>query len=96
MKNNYQPAPIDTTRVILPEELTGLTEEMACHVHEIWAAGRVREGWTYGPERNDRLKTHPGLVPYEELSDAEQEYDRQTVVQTLKLILKLGFEIRKK
>ena len=34
-------------------------------------------------------------MPYEELPEAEREYDRQTAVQTLKLILKLGFEIRK-
>ena len=45
--------------------------------------------------RDDRRKTHPCLVPYEELPEAEREYDRQTAVQTLKLILKLGFEIRK-
>ena len=46
--------------------------------------------------RNDELKTHPGLVPYEELPDSEREYDRQTAIQTLKLIMKLGFDIQKK
>lgn len=39
MENNYQPTPIDTGGVVLPEELTELTEEMACNVHEVWAAG---------------------------------------------------------
>ena len=35
-------------------------------------------------------------VPYEELPDSEREYDRQTAIQTLKLIMKLGFDIQKK
>ena len=56
----------------------------------------MKEGWKYGETRNDELKTHPGLVPYEELPDSEREYDRQTAIQTLKLIMKLGFDIQKK
>ena len=68
---------------------------MARNVHEVWAQGRMAEGWTWGEQRDDQRKTHPCLVPYEELPDAEREYDRQTAVQTLKLILKLGFKIHK-
>ena len=36
------------------------------------------------------------LTCYEELPDSEREYDRQTAIQTLKLIMKLGFDIQKK
>ena len=68
---------------------------MARNVHDVWAQGRIAEGWTYGEQRDDKKRTHPCLVPYEELSDAEREYDRQTAVQTLKLILKLGFKIHR-
>lgn len=50
------------------------------------------KGWTYGEQRNDELKTHPCLVPYEELPDSEKEYDRNTSIGTLKLIMKLGFK----
>ena len=95
MKQTYTPAPLDTRDVELPKELDGLIEEMARNVHDVWAQGRIADGWTYGEQRDDKLKTHPCLVPYEELPDAEREYDRQTAVQTLKLILKLGFKIRK-
>ena len=38
--------------------------------------------------RNDMLRTHPGLVPYEELSETEKDYDRRTAMETLKLIQK--------
>lgn len=65
------------------------------NVHEVWAAGRLAEGWKYGPERNDALRTHPGLVPYEELSETEKDYDRRTAMGTLKLIQKIGFGIKK-
>ena len=38
---------------------------------------------------------HPGLVPYEELSETEKDYDRRTAMETLKLIQKIGFGIKK-
>ena len=95
MEQTYTPAPLDTRDIELPKELDELIERMARNVHDVWAQGRIAEGWTWGEERDDKRKTHPCLVPYEELPDAEREYDRQTAVQTLKLILKLGFKIHK-
>lgn len=94
-KNNYIPRPIDTKGVVLPEELNALAEEIAKNVHEVWSEGRMKDGWTYGEERNDVEKHHPGLVPYEELTETEKEYDRKTSQETLKLIMKLGFKIVK-
>ena len=61
----YTPSPLNTENITLPDNLTELTEAMARNVHEVWALGRVIEGWNYGETRNDELKTHPGLVPYE-------------------------------
>ena len=94
-QNTYTPRPIDTTGVELPKELEQLVEEMSKNVHEVWAETRIQQGWTYGEQRNDELKTHPCLVPYEELPDSEKEYDRNTSIGTLKLIMKLGFKISK-
>lgn len=91
---NYIPHPKDTSAIELSEELLSLTEAVARNVHEVWAAGRLAEGWTFGPERSDALKQHPCLVPYEELSESEREYDRLTALETLRLIRSLGFEIR--
>ena len=91
----YKPKPIDTKDIILPTELNNLIEEMSKNVHEVWAETRISQGWTYGEERNDAEKKHPCLVPYEELSEEEKEYDRNTSLETLKLIIKLGFKIIK-
>lgn len=89
----YIPNPVNTKSVDLPKDLEPLVEEMSKNVHEVWAATRLSQGWTYGEKRNDAEMKHPCLVPYEELSEEEKEYDRNTSVETIKLILKLGFKI---
>lgn len=95
MENRYIPQPVDTDDVPLPKGLDGLVEKMAKNVHEVWAQNRLEQGWCYGPIRNDELKQHPCLVPYEELSEVEKGYDRDTAIGTLKLISKFGFRISK-
>lgn len=94
-KEPYVPQPMDTSDVQLPQELNELVEKMAKNVHEVWAQSRISQGWTYGPERNDALKQHPCLVPYEDLPEVEKAYDRDTALGTLKLICRLGFTITK-
>ncbi len=89
----YTPNPICTGDVVLPEALLSLTEKIASNVHDVWAIGRISEGWTYGPVRNNEKKITPLLVPYSELPDSEKEYDRNTALETLKLIIKLGYKI---
>lgn len=91
----YTPHPIDTSDVNLPEELKELAEKIAENVHEVWSAGRMADGWTYGEQRDDAAKKHPCLVPYSNLTEDEKDYDRRTSQETVKLILKLGFKISK-
>ena len=90
----YTPKPIDTSDIVLNEEVLALRELLAKNTHEVWAASRMREGWTLGL-RDDASKTHPCLVPYEELSEIEKDYDRNTSGETLKVLLKLGYKITK-
>ena len=96
MKKDYIPTPIDASDIELPENLNQQLEAMAKNIHEVWAQTRIVQGWQYGPERNDAEKRHPMLVPYEDLPEGEKVYDRNTSVETLKLIMKLGFVIEKK
>lgn len=91
----YEPKPINTDHIQLPEELLALTERIAENVHENWSAGRIADGWVYGEKRDDTKKTTPCLVPYGELSEEEKEYDRKTAMETLKLIVALGYKIEK-
>ncbi len=91
----YQPKPIRTAKVCLTADLLELTELLAKNTHDVWARQRLSDGWTYGPHRDDAAKEHPGLVPYESLSESEKEYDRTTALETLKAILTLGYRITK-
>ena len=95
MNTNYLPQPMDTSDVVLSDQLNDLVEQMAKNVHEVWAKSRMEQGWIYGAERNDALKHHPCLVAYEDLPEVEKAYDRDTALETLKLITKLGFKISK-
>lgn len=89
----YEPKPIDTSDVALPDSLQSLLEELGESTHDVWAATRMGQGWTYGPKRDDENKRHPCLVPYRDLPEAEKEYDRRTAAEALKAILTLGYRI---
>lgn len=91
----YKPQPIDTTDVNLDKDLLELTEMIAKNTHDVWAIGRINEGWTYAGERNNEEKTTPCLVEYEQLPESEKQYDRNTSFEAIKLIIKLGYKIVK-
>ena len=91
----YQPRPIPTAHIKLPQSIADLLEKLAEHNHDVWAQQRQAEGWTWGPQRDDRARKHPGLVAYAELPESEKEYDRRTALEILKAILALGYRIER-
>ena len=91
----YIPETIDTSHVTLSSDLQELLERLAQNNHDHWARKRIEEGWRYGARRDDREKQHPDLVPYNQLPESEKEYDRKTVVEVLKAIIALGYEVRR-
>ena len=93
MNRDYKPQPIDTSEITLPRELLEFIEKIAKNTHDVWAVGRIKEGWKYGEVRDDANKLTPCMVEYDELPESEKEYDRNTSLETIKLILKLGYTI---
>jgi len=89
----YQPRPINTSHAQAPLSLDSLIEKLAEHNHDIWAQQRIKDGWVWGPKRDDDQKHHPDLVPYNELTENEKQYDRETVIETIKAIVALGYRI---
>jgi hypothetical protein len=89
----YEPRPMDTSAVVLPVELKGLTERLAENAHDVWARRKLADGWVYGPTVDPATKRHPDLVPYADLPEDKKAYDRDTALETLKLILSLGYVI---
>lgn len=91
----YVPKPVNTEDVVLDSDIMALSEALAKNTHEVWSLGRITDGWKYGEMRDDDKKLHPCLVEYESLTEEEKEYDRRTAIETLKLIVKLGYKITK-
>lgn len=52
--------------------LDGQTGEQ---LHESWKAARVADGWVYGPVKDEAAKTHPCIVPYNELPEFQRRKD---------------------
>ncbi len=79
----YEPKPIETSGVELPEDINALTEKLAASTHDVWALGKFK----------NNITDHPDLIPYEELSEEKKDYDRNTAMETLKAIYALGYKI---
>ena len=83
----------DMEKIELSEELESLIEILAIQVHQTWMKQRLEDGWRYGTERNDIKKTHPCLVPYDQLPESEKLYDRNTAYTTIRSIIAAGYKI---
>lgn len=94
--NTYNPKPIDLSDVELTEDLNELREAIAENAHDVWAAERQAQGWTYGPHRDDDKKETPCMLPYSQLPDSEKKFDRDMAMNTLKLVKKLGYDLIKR
>ncbi len=92
----YRPNPIDTADVELNSRLYELVERLAANNHDHWALQRIAEGWRFGSNRDDVAKTHPDLITYDELPESEKDYDRRSVVETLKAIIALGYKLEER
>ena len=44
-------------------------------MHQSWTDQKVSEGWVYGEVKDAEAKTHPCLVPYNELPEQQREKD---------------------
>src|SRR4029077_12493806 len=89
----YKPQPIDTSHVVLGEDILSLSDVLARSAHDRWALQRLGEGWLPGPERDDERKEHPCLVEYEALPASERAYDHTMVLETLKALVALGYRL---
>jgi hypothetical protein len=87
--------PIDTSSVALPDELEQLVPLLAKNTHEVWQNRRHADGWSYGPQRDDDAKEHPGMVSFDALPTSEREYDTAVVTEVLKVLVALGYQVVK-
>lgn len=68
-------------------------ETMARVEHIRWCWNKILNGWIYGKVKDDRKKTHPSIIPYEDLSESEKEKDREFVRLIPALLHDIDFEV---
>ena len=66
-------------------------ETMAKIEHIRWNWDKRLNGWIYGNVKDNRNKVHPGLIPYEDLSESEKEKDRELVRLIPALLQDIGY-----
>ncbi len=87
---SYEPELSLFLRQELPKELQSVLELAAARVHDVWAAGKAADGWSWGERLDEEKKHHPCLVPYEELTEHDREYDRRTASAAIWCLLEMG------
>lgn len=58
-------------------------------LHESWLGQKLAEGWVYGETKDAEKKTHPCMLPYEDLPEAQRTKDElfgSTVRRMLELL----------
>lgn len=91
----YTPNPVNLTKIELSQSLQKDIEKIARNIHETWGEQRKMQGWKYGEVYDAHQKTHPCMVEYDTLPEFEKDIDRATVVQTIKMLLFMGYTIKK-
>ena len=74
--NGYLPRPLDLSAITLPQTIAPLIERIAENIHNVWAADRIAEGWTYGVSEDPALKQNPAMVPYPLLDEKWKDSNR--------------------
>ncbi|XP_038841070.1 ryanodine receptor 3-like [Salvelinus namaycush] len=92
---NFDPKPINTANMSLPEKLDYIANKFAEHSHVKWSSEKVTAGWKMGECVDDDAKTHPLLKPYKSLSEKERETYRWPVKESLKSMLAMGWNMER-
>ncbi|CAF4732744.1 unnamed protein product, partial [Rotaria sp. Silwood1] len=91
--NGYKPQPLDLSNVNLSTKMDDLIELLAENTHNVWAAARIKDGFTYGVSDNPHHKRSPYLLPYSIIDDSIKKINRDTASETVRTLLAYGYTI---
>uniref|UniRef100_A0A8C3RI39 Ryanodine receptor 3 n=1 Tax=Cyanoderma ruficeps TaxID=181631 RepID=A0A8C3RI39_9PASS len=96
-EGNFDPKPVSTSNLVLPEKLEYIVSKYAEHSHDKWAFEKVgtNSGWKYGVSLDENMKTHPLIRPFKTLAEKEKEIYRWPARESLKTMLALGWSLER-
>ncbi len=60
--NGYKPQPLDLSSIVLSTKMEELIEILAENTHNVWAAGRIKDGFTYGIADVSTLESYASIT----------------------------------
>ncbi|CAM5172876.1 unnamed protein product [Eretmochelys imbricata] len=94
-EGNFDPKPVETLNVIIPEKLDAFINKYAEHTHEKWAFEKIQSNWTFGETIDEEAKTHPMLRPYKTFSEKDKEIYRWPIKESLKAMIAWEWTVEK-
>ncbi|KAJ7424709.1 hypothetical protein BTVI_05383 [Pitangus sulphuratus] len=94
-EGNFDPKPVNTSNLVLPEKLEYIVSKYAEHSHDKWAFDKTNSGWKYGVSLDENMKTHPLIRPFKTLAEKEKEIYRWPARESLKTMLALGWSLER-
>jgi hypothetical protein len=70
-------------RLLATSQSDDMIEALAIAEHRRWMAEKIVAGWRHAPQRDDARRLHPSIRPYDALSEAEKQKDRNTVLTAM-------------
>ncbi|XP_043918075.1 LOW QUALITY PROTEIN: ryanodine receptor 1-like [Protopterus annectens] len=94
-EGNFDPKPVETLNVIIPEKLDTFINKYAEYTHDKWAFEKIQNNWTYGETIDENAKTHPMLRPYKTFSEKDKEIYRWPIKESLKAMIAWEWTVEK-
>ncbi|KAH0622519.1 hypothetical protein JD844_024895, partial [Phrynosoma platyrhinos] len=92
---NFNPQPVDTSNITIPEKLEYFINKYAEHSHDKWCMEKFANGWIYGETYSESSKVQPLMKQYKLLSEKEKEIYRWPIKESLKTMLAWGWRVER-
>ncbi|XP_061645502.1 ryanodine receptor 2-like isoform X2 [Phyllopteryx taeniolatus] len=92
---NFDPQPVETSNMTVPERLEFSVNKYAEHTHDKWSLDKFANGWVHGEQLCENTKVHPLLKPYRALAEKDKEVYRSAIKETIKSMLAFGWTIER-
>lgn len=71
----WDQAPEDQRASAIAGVANALAGRTAAQLHDDWCNAKIADGWTFGWTKDPVAKTHPCLIPYDQLSEQDKIKD---------------------